>query len=81
MPVVNSQPTMMTGGGLYISQGELDLSGHLSFKGCNSFGSGGGLLIGTGGVRQVAASSLEFFECSALGANGGGTLTVVAQRF
>lgn len=39
---------------------------------CSSLGSGGGLLMGSGGVRQQAGSSLSFRHCSARGGNGGG---------
>ena len=65
---------------MYIKHGELDLLGHLRFRSCNSFGSGGGLLIEEGGVRQVPTSSLEFFQCSALGAHGGGASATVEHR-
>ena len=65
---------------MYISHGLLDLHGHLSFKSCSSFGSGGGLLIDKGGVRQGNESLLQFFECSALGAHGGGAQTISLSK-
>ena len=57
---------------MYVRYGGLHLRGHLSFESCSSFGSGGGLLIEKGGVRQGSESLLHFLECSALGAHGGG---------
>ena len=71
---------MVTGGGMYVSSGKLHILGHLAFERCNSFGSGGGLLVNTGGVHQHAQSKLEFLQCSALGADGGGASTNVEYR-
>ncbi|CAE7351307.1 unnamed protein product [Symbiodinium sp. CCMP2592] len=60
------------GGCVYIDQGDLIVKGNASMENCSSLGSGGGLLMGRGGVRQQAGSNLSFRHCSARGGNGGG---------
>ncbi|CAE7245086.1 unnamed protein product [Symbiodinium necroappetens] len=68
----NAHSSDVGGGCVYIDQGELTVKGNASMENCSSLGSGGGLLMGSGGVRQQAGSSLSFRHCSARGGNGGG---------
>ncbi|CAE7708298.1 unnamed protein product [Symbiodinium pilosum] len=63
------------GGALYIANGQFDLNGHLWAENCSSLGSGGGLLMKSGVIRQKPGSQLTLRQCSAHGGNGGGMAT------
>ncbi|CAE7904868.1 unnamed protein product [Symbiodinium necroappetens] len=66
------QENMTVGSSVVLSKCNASVGGNASMEYCRSIGSGGGLLMGSGGVRQQAGSRLSFRHCSARGGNGGG---------